>query len=120
MAVPKLIVLSEQFRGKTFELTKELYTIGRVDERDICLPDPTVSSFHCSLIRRGDKYLVRDQGSTNGTRINFKPVSEDQELQNCDVLQIGGIEILFDCAEKTGTTILKTATNININAASGA
>ena len=30
---PKLIVLSEQFRGKVFELTKDTYSIGRVDAR---------------------------------------------------------------------------------------
>ena len=36
----KLIILSEQFRGRTFELTSETMTIGRVDQRDICIKDP--------------------------------------------------------------------------------
>ncbi len=116
---PKLIILSEPFRGKTFELTKDLYTIGRVEERDICIPDPAISTYHCALVRKGDTYIVKDQGSTNGTRINYVPATDGQELQNSDVIQIGGTEMLYDCADKSGTTIMKTATNININAAQG-
>lgn len=116
---PKLIILSEQYRGKTFELTKDLYTIGRVEERDICIPDPAISTYHCALVRQGDDYIVKDQDSTNGTRVNYVPAADGQKLQCSDVIQIGGIEILYDCADKSGTTIIKTATNININAASG-
>ena len=49
--IPKLIILSEQMRGKTFELSKELYTAGRVDDRDICIKDPTISSYHCDIVK---------------------------------------------------------------------
>ena len=51
---PKLTILSEQLRGKTFELNKDLHTVGRIEERDICIMDPTISSYHCSFIKSGN------------------------------------------------------------------
>ncbi len=111
---PKLIVLSEQFRGKTFELTKDLHTVGRIEERDICIKDPTVSTYHCDFIRNGPTYIIRDKGSTNGTRVNNVPITE-QELQNSDILQVGGVEILYDCDDKSVTTVMRTQTGINLD-----
>lgn len=110
---PKLIVLSEQFRGKTFELIKDLHTVGRVDERDICIKDPTVSTYHCDFVRNGATYIIRDKGSTNGTRVNNVPITE-QELQNSDILQVGGVEILYDCDDKSVTTVMRTQTGIDL------
>ena len=111
--VPKLIALSEQIRGKTFELTKDLYTVGRVDERDICIKDPTISSYHCDFVKTGNTYTIRDHGSTNGSRVNNVPIKE-QELQNSDILQLGGIELLFDSEDKSVTTVAKTQTGIDL------
>ena len=111
--IPKLIVLSEQLRGKSFELTKDLHTVGRSDERDICIKDPTISTYHCEFIRNGNSYTLRDNNSTNGTRVNNVPVSE-QALQNSDILQIGGVEILYDCDDKSVTTVMRTKTGIDL------
>lgn len=118
---PKLIILSEQFRGRTFELTKEEMVIGRVDQRDICIKDPTVSTNHCSVFNRNGVVVVVDNGSTNGTRINGTPITPgvEQELMNTDVLQVGGIEMLFDSDDKSVTTVMRTTTDININAGEG-
>ena len=115
---PKLIILSEQFRGRTFELTKDQHTVGRVDERDICIKDPTISTYHCRFIKNGNTYVVEDQGSTNGTRVNNVPITS-QALQNSDILQIGGVEILYDCDDKSVTTVVQQqTTDIDVNAAS--
>ena len=47
------------------------------------------------------KYAVVDEGSTNGTKVNQKKLEgEDMVfLNNSDILQVGGIEILFDDIE---------------------
>ena len=111
--IPKLIVLSEQFRGRNFELTQEKCIAGRLDNCEITLKDPTVSSRHCEFIKAGSTYIIRDLNSTNGTRVNNVPVSE-QELKSSDILQIGGIEILYDCDDKSVSTALKTQTGINL------
>lgn len=112
--VPKLIILTEQFRGKVFELTKDLYTVGRVDERDICIKDPSISSYHCDFIKKGSTYLIRDRNSTNGSRVNNSPITE-QELKGGDMLQIGNVEILYDCETKSPSSISKTVTGITFD-----
>lgn len=114
--VPKLIILSEQLRGQKFELVEDVYSCGRVPERDIHIPDPTVSTHHCDFVKRDDAYVLIDRNSTNGTRVNNIPVTE-QSLQNTDILQVGGIEILYDCDDKSMTTVLKTTTGIKFDGA---
>ena len=113
---PKLIILSEQLRGQRFELVDDLYTCGRVAERDIHINDPTISTHHCDFVKRDGVYYIVDHNSTNGTRVNNIPVTE-QALQNTDILQVGGIEILYDCDDKSMTTVLKTQTGINLHGA---
>ena len=118
-AIPKFVVLSEQLRGQMFELKLDEITIGRSDERTICLKDPTVSTLHCKITRSGDKLIIADAGSTNGTKVNGAPLSGDYELQNGDIVRIGAFELLFDTEDKTMTmSIQKTQTGIDINAAS--
>jgi len=99
MGTPKLFILSEQMRGTSFSLTLDRYTIGRADECDICISDPTISGQHCTLSKQEDgTFVIQDDGSTNGTKINSNQVEPGQAypLKNGDILQIGGIEILFD------------------------
>ncbi len=115
--VPKLIILSEQFRGKSFELINDKYSVGRVDQREICIKDPTVSTYHCEFIKKGGTYTIKDCQSTNGTRVNNIPITGEQDLQSSDILQVGGVEILYDCEDKTVTTALKTQTGINLQGA---
>lgn len=115
---PKLIVLSEQFRGKVFELTKDLHTAGRVDARDICIKDPSISSYHADFIKKGATYILRDRNSTNGSKVNNVPVTEDVELKSSDMIQLGNVEMLYDCQEKSSTRELKTMTKIDITSTS--
>ncbi len=96
---PKLTVLFEKLRGKTFEIDKDEMSIGRRDGMDICLKDSSLSGHHADIIRteRDGKnvYILRDNDSTNGTRINNVPITE-QELKNSDLILFGGVEVLFD------------------------
>ena len=99
MGNPKLFILSEQMRGTAFSLTLDKYTIGRSDSCDICIADPTISGKHCSLVKLDDNsYAIRDENSTNGTKVNDQQVSNEDsiKLKNGDLLQVGGIEILYD------------------------
>jgi pSer/pThr/pTyr-binding forkhead associated (FHA) protein len=119
MAIPKLIILSEVSRGQTYELTDEHYTIGRVEAAEICVPDATVSSNHCALVSNGDgTYRAVDQGSTNGTRINGVRITE-QDMVNSDILQVGEVEIMYDCEDQSLTSVLSTQTGIDLHDTAG-
>ncbi|MCM8535124.1 MAG: FHA domain-containing protein [Lentisphaeraceae bacterium] len=114
MPLPRAIILSEIMRGKSFELTKDIFTIGRTEDNDICIPDGTLSSKHAELRKDGDAYKVVDVGSTNGTRINGERIMESP-LSSSDILQVGGIEILYDCEDTAHKQSNTTQTNINLD-----
>lgn len=118
MPTPKAIILSEAMRGKTYELTRELYNIGRTSANHLCIPHPTISNHHCDLIKSGNNYIARDLNSTNGTRVNGIKITE-QCLYNSDILQVGSIEILFDCEDSATTKSISTQTSIDLEKSTG-
>ena len=75
--------------GETYELTAEVTTVGRGEGVDIALDDPSVSRLHAELVRRGTYVYVSDLGlSTNGTRVNGRPVGR-RVLLDGDVVAFG-------------------------------
>lgn len=61
-------VLEGPDKGQTVEAADRL-SIGSEEHNDLVLHDETVSRFHAELSRSGDRIMVRDCGSTNGTQV---------------------------------------------------
>jgi two-component system response regulator HydG len=80
---------------KSRPLDREPVTIGAHAGNDIVLEDRFVSSFHCRIQARDGRLIVRDLGSTNGTRVDGMRVSE-AELGVGSVLKIGGQQLSID------------------------
>ncbi|HLZ30160.1 MAG TPA: FHA domain-containing protein [Chloroflexota bacterium] len=66
-------------------------TLGRAEPADLKLADATVSARHAQVSRRGQEWLVRDLGSTNGTLVNDAQVIGSRQLRHGDVLAVGGV-----------------------------
>jgi pSer/pThr/pTyr-binding forkhead associated (FHA) protein len=64
------------------ELKKEMTLVGRNDDCDIYLDHKSVSKLHCILVKTDGLILVRDLGSTNGTRVNGQRVRRAALLPN--------------------------------------
>jgi pSer/pThr/pTyr-binding forkhead associated (FHA) protein len=64
------------------ELRKEMTLIGRNDDCDLFLDHKSVSKLHCILVKTDGLILVRDLGSTNGTRVNGQRVRRAALLPN--------------------------------------
>ena len=137
MGSVRILILSEQMRGTSFALTGNQYSIGRAESCDICISDPTISGHHCTLLKLEDeRYAVRDENSTNGTKVNEEKVTDQiVPLTNGDILQVGAVEILFDDREDnkqeartmtvinletTGTSDISTAAMKNLGTKIGA
>ena len=70
--------------------------VGRsANHATFVLDDEWVSRRHCRLWRDGDKVMVEDLGSTNGTFIDGNRVRE-AELRLSDELQLGRIVLKLD------------------------
>jgi len=77
---------------RTFPLVGEEVRIGRGPENDIRLPDPSVSRTHAVVEREALGWVVRDLGSTNGTRYNGDRVQR-ATLAPGDRLKIGAFDL---------------------------
>lgn len=70
-------------------------SIGRVEGNTIVLPDETgCSRKHCQIINLGKAFELSDLGSTNGTRVNGKPVKR-HKLAHGDRIRIGETELAW-------------------------
>ena len=56
------------------ELTKDLTLVGRTEDCDVRFEHKSVSKLHCVLVKTDGLVLLRDLGSTNGTRVNGQRV----------------------------------------------
>ena len=56
--------------------------------------DRTMSRFHCEIVVEEGRALIRDLGSTNGTRVNERRVSR-HGLQDGDVIRVGDTSLRF-------------------------
>jgi pSer/pThr/pTyr-binding forkhead associated (FHA) protein len=68
--------------GSPIELVKDLSLVGRKDECDIRLDHKSVSKQHCVIVKTDGLLLLRDLGSTNGTRVNGQRVRRAALLPN--------------------------------------
>ncbi|MCS6977793.1 MAG: FHA domain-containing protein [Gemmatales bacterium] len=86
--------------GAPITLTKELTVVGRNPTCDVRLDHKSVSKLHCVLVKTDGLVLIRDLGSTNGTRVNGIRIRRGHLLPN-DKLQIAGchFQIIFGPSE---------------------
>src|SRR5437764_15112576 len=95
--MPKLLI-----SGVTHELVDEAITIGRGPDNTIVVNDPSISTHHAQLLLEGDTYRLKDLDSTNGTRLNGKPVTETV-LRFDDRIRFGAAETRYESSEVSGS-----------------
>jgi pSer/pThr/pTyr-binding forkhead associated (FHA) protein len=91
---PKLIVSHGDEPPSTVELHHEYTYLGRSEENELAIPEPSISNRHCVFILSGSDVIVRDLNSSNGTYVNGEPVPE-AILRPGDNIQVGVIDIKF-------------------------
>ena len=94
-APPPVITVPD---GQRVELHEGHYVVGRHLECDIVISDSNVSRRHAEFVCAGRDVIVRDLGSTNGTKVNGVLVKGDQLLQHGDVIGFGTAQIRFEAS----------------------
>ena len=76
--------------------TNEEAILGRSPERaNVVIPSSSASGRHCSITKGEGCYIVRDLGSTNGTRVNGVIVSEEKVFRG-DKLSFGDFTVSLE------------------------
>ena len=92
----KLVVLSSNFAGKEFDLTRPQMIIGRTDENDIVVNHRSISRNHAKVTRDPEtgRYTISDLQSSNGVRVNGQDYGK-VELRRADTVDLGHVRLRF-------------------------
>jgi pSer/pThr/pTyr-binding forkhead associated (FHA) protein len=77
--------------GDAIEIVKDMTLVGRKEDCDLNLDHKSVSKLHCIIVKTDGLLLVRDLGSTNGTRVNGQRVRRAALLPN-DQLHVASVK----------------------------
>lgn len=83
-----LVVIYGEKIGRKYDLTEKAITIGRSSKADIIVDQESVSREHAEVSNQEETVVIVDQGSTNGTYVNDKLITE-HILQDGDFIKIG-------------------------------
>jgi pSer/pThr/pTyr-binding forkhead associated (FHA) protein len=109
--------------GPSIDLTKDMTLFGRDEECDVHLDHKSVSKLHCVIVKTDGVLLLRDLGSTNGTRVNGQRVRRAALLPN-DILSVAhlkytvkfGAELEHEEAEAANQAKKEAAAQLRRNA----
>jgi FHA domain len=96
-AVERPVLVWERVGAKPLEFelgAGARLTIGRDASNTVVLPSSFVSKLHAVLEHREGRYLIEDQHSANGTKVNGAPVRVST-LDPGDVIEIGDQRLRF-------------------------
>jgi hypothetical protein len=95
----RLVVLDSTGRARDhISITSAPVNIGRLSSNDVVLSDPNVSRRHAQLRREGERWIIQDLGSTNGTLVNGRQAAE-HKLDHGDRIAFGTSELIFQLEE---------------------
>ncbi len=86
---PQLVLTRGPQTGHTFPLHGDTLVLGRDPRNDIVISHPQVSRRHARISREGNVWLIDDLGSTNGTFLNGRRLTEPRVLTHGDRVTLG-------------------------------
>lgn len=83
---------------KDIPLDKDIITVGRRPDNTIHIDNLAVSGFHAKIFREGERFVIEDMNSLNGTFVNGAKISK-AVLKNGDNVLIGKHTLSFELPE---------------------
>jgi pSer/pThr/pTyr-binding forkhead associated (FHA) protein len=95
-AYGRLVVVSSNFAGKEFELTRPQMIVGRTEENDLVVNHRSISRNHAKVTRDPEtgRYTISDLQSSNGVRVNGQDYGK-VELRRGDTIDLGHVRLRF-------------------------
>src|SRR5580692_11299294 len=97
----QLVTMTGLERGRVLPLRDgDVVQLGCSQNLDILtrFRDPQIARVHCEIQVQGQRVLLQDARTSNGTFVNGIRITE-KELQPGDVVKIGQTEMRFTCEE---------------------
>ena len=91
----RLVVMSGPESGRIIDITKTPFVVGKGEECDLVLTEPTVSRTHFTIESEKGVFVIRDHGSTNGTWIDQFRIKEAW-LRPGTILRAGSCQLRFE------------------------
>ncbi|MBI1322613.1 diguanylate cyclase [bacterium] len=92
---PRLLVINGREPGKMIGIPQGRHRLGRENDCEIQLLDPSVSRHHAVILRTPDGAVtIENLSATNGTQVNEDKIDSVQ-LHNGDIVQIGGVVLKY-------------------------
>jgi hypothetical protein len=85
----RLVVRRGPQPNQTYDLNKDIITVGRDITNDITINDPECSRHHMRFTRGAGGFTLEDLGSTNGTFVNGQRLTGAKPLSNGDMIGLG-------------------------------
>lgn len=82
--------------GREYPIPSDTATIGRAPSNAVVLAEEKASRTHAEIRYENNRFILKDNGSTNGTLRNGEPITE-VALEFGDVITIGKTELQFTC-----------------------
>jgi pSer/pThr/pTyr-binding forkhead associated (FHA) protein len=89
-----LLSRDRESASTTHSLDSRTVSVGRNEDNDIVLENPTASRYHARIVWTGSQYLVEDLASKNGSWINDAP-PEQRGLRDGDIVRFGDLSFVF-------------------------
>jgi len=81
--------------GRSFPLTRAVFSLGRAPGSDIVIEHEAVAGLHAQITRHGAALYVRDAGSRTGTWLNGRLLVSSEALHDGDTLRLGATELVL-------------------------
>lgn len=90
----RLVVVSSNLGGQTYDLGRREIILGRTDENDVVINHRSISRNHAKIVVRDGQFTVIDLASSNGVRVNGEPFGT-VTLVNGDIIELGHVKLRF-------------------------
>jgi pSer/pThr/pTyr-binding forkhead associated (FHA) protein/outer membrane protein assembly factor BamD (BamD/ComL family) len=90
----RLVMLTPPEPGREIDLTVNLYVVGRSEEANLRIEDPSISRAHARMDGENHQWTISDLDSINGVTINGAK-RDDYVLKSGDVVELGTVRLKY-------------------------
>lgn len=90
-----LLLLADDAPARRIQLDKRSLVAGRIAPADLVLDSTMVSRRHCRFDLHGERMVLTDLGSTNGTFVNGARIAAETALEDGAQITIGAYQITY-------------------------